>query len=229
MKHYEPTDEARAALERAAQVHVTDGASYTAATALLVDVRAERKRREAWFETIKKPMNTLRAEVLRLEKETVGPARQLEDALARAVSDFHIADAKRRAAEQRLLIEAQRQVVAVAVSTQAESLRAQAAAEPDPIARAVLEEQVEATITHPLLTVVPKREPAPESAVSFITRWGVDAVDVKELARAVAEGVVDTAAILPNMVWLNERARESTSLLEIPGVTVIEKKIPVVR
>lgn len=100
-----------------------------------------------------------------------------------------------------------------------EALEAEAAGETEE-AEAILVEQV-----HVAPVIIPKEIPKVTGGPVFQTRWDMEVVDLKELVRAVANGIVPINAILPNEIFLRQQAVSLKEAMNIPGVRAYSKRV----
>lgn len=196
-----------------------DRAHLDRAGELLRMVRLERRRRVEYFAQIKRPLNALREEVLRLERAALEPVDRydalIEDAWSaerEAIERERREDERRRAEDALREAEAQRAARAEAARAAAETM--------DPVAALGIVAQADAIEAAPILPVAVAPAPAAPTTpgVSLVTRWSAEVVDFAALVRAVAAGDVPLDALQPNSTWLSERAREQREAFAMPGV-----------
>lgn len=192
---------------RASAIVIVDQRTYAAACEVLVDVKtmlgaiddlcdpsieAAHRAHTAALAVKKK----LAAPLLAAEK-TVKPriAAYVEaEALARKQEETRRAEeAKKRQEEERLL----------------EAIDLEAAGESEAAA-----EVLSAPVVAPIVSLPPPKA----DGVSVSKKWSAVVVDMKALARAVADGVVPVEALLPNAAFLNGMARAMKSAMNVPGV-----------
>jgi hypothetical protein len=162
---------------------------------------------EAWRQKIVGPMNEALRNTNAFFKKLSGPLELAERVMkTEALRWDSEQDRKRRAAEAeaaRLADEERRRLAAKAV---------------------VAKEAGDVETAHALASAAAVVAPAPIAAAPKIagevTRetWHAEVDDLAALARAVADGLVPSANILPNMPVLNKQAVALKGALSIPGV-----------
>lgn len=167
------------------------------ATAMLVDIRAERKRREGIFKPAVDKMKAAYDEVRALRDTALKPLAEAEGIIKGKVSDFVIAENARRDALQ----------------AKADAKFAKAA------------EKAEAT-GRPL-TAAPAviSKVTGTSSAAYTEYWSAEVYDLRDLVKAIAAGLAPIEAITPNLPMLNKQAQVSKSDLRIPGVRPVKKMV----
>lgn len=84
------------------------------------------------------------------------------------------------------------------------------------------EELLAAPVEAPVVVVKSETKVA---GVSFRDNWKSRVVDLRALARGVAEGTVPATAILPNQAFLDNQARASKGEIKYPGVQTYSEKV----
>lgn len=175
------------------------------------------KRLKAEVESAKKgitgPIDAAKKAVLDFFRPAASFLDEAESITSRKILTYDRRIAEERSAEQRRLDEAaraERQRLideAKALESSGNAAAAQAVAE-----AAVL-------VQAPVLSLGPDK--AATSTDKRVT-WSSAVDDLLALARAVVEGKVPPEAILPNMTYLNGRARLEKGKLSIPGVRAVD-------
>lgn len=129
----------------------------------------------------------------------------------------------RREEERRLQAEADRRAEALALEAAAVlELQANAAGDPAMLQEAheLLAQPTEAPVVA-VKTFMPKVQ-----GITYRDQWKAhDDVNVRELARAVADGTIQTSFVTPNMTALNQLARASQGAAKVPGVRFYNDRI----
>lgn len=209
-KPYPETPEWAGAFKGLLTYRIVDEASFIEADTQLKVIREERKRRATYFETIKKPLNALRAVVLKMEHDALDALIAAE---ARLSSEWSRWVSSKRD-EERLAKEAASKVVIASVVSPTEA---------DPLAVHSARELMAAP------SVVAAAEMAPTM------RWSAKIDDLAELLRAIADGRIlistETTAKIHSALspFLNDLAVRDRTTFNVPGAHAEEIPVPFMR
>lgn len=194
-------------------VRISDQASYSLATDLLVEIKTRQKKVVEFFAKMKADAYSTWKEICSRENQAAAPLAEAERHLKSEVARW-------TAEQERIRIEAERKAREEAERLQAEALEAQI--EEAESAGASVEE-VAALCEMPMVAPAPVVQPTYQQNTAVATRkvYKAEVTDLRLLAKAVAEGKVPASYIVPNMVALNQRAKSDGAALSIPGVRVI--------
>lgn len=210
--------------EKAAGLRIVDAPSCVNASYFLRSIKGLRADIQRWFEPhVEAAMETKRkAEAARkaltderdrMEAPLVAAEGQVKRALLAWETEQERA---RRAEEQRLQAEAQRQAEATTLAVAADLEREAVAtgnAEMLQEANDILEQPVEAPVVV-VKTFTPKVQ-----GVTYRDNWKAhEDIDVRALAGAVANGSASPNLLTPNMTALNQMARATQGTQRVPGV-----------
>lgn len=209
---------------KAAGLRIIDAESCVNASHFLRSIKGLRADIQRWFEPhVEAAMETKRKaeaarkaltdEQARMEAPLVTAENQVKRALLAWETEQ---EERRRAGERALQEEAQRRA-------EAETLEAAAALEKEAVATGdagLLQEAhdiLEQPIDTPVVVVKPLMPKV--QGVTYRDNWKAhDQVDIRALARAVADGLVATTLLHPNMTALNQMARATQGTQKVPGV-----------
>lgn len=201
---------------------ITDAESCLNASHLLRSVKGLRADIARWFEPhIEAAMETKRrAEAARKglvdEKERMeAPLVAVETKVKRQLLDWEVSqEAARRDQERRLQEAAQREA-------ETQVLEAAAALERDSHGDAGMLQEAADLLAQPIeapIVSVGKLTPKVQGIV-YRDNWKAhNDIDIRVLARAVADGTVSPTFMTPNMSALNSYARATQGLQQVPGV-----------
>ena len=161
--------------------------------------------------------------LLKEKQNLVAPLNEAETILKQSLSAYEQKqEAERQARERELQAKALREEedrrLAVAVAMTAE---AQVTGD------GALAAQAEAVLDEPFPTIavsVAKQMPK-VSGVVYKDAWKAGSVDVKVLAKAVADGKLPATYLTPNMAAINARIRSSKGTEPIPGVKIVKERV----
>lgn len=209
---------------KAREVRIRDAESYIATTHLLRSIKGIRADIQAWFAPhVEAAMETKRkAESARKgltdERDRVeAPLVDAETVVKRALLTWETEQECLRIKEQnRLQAEAQKQADALVLDAAAAlELEATATGNEEMLdeAHALLAQPSEAPVVS-VAKFMPKVE-----GLAYRDQWKAhDAIDLKALARAVADGLAPVTFLLPNMSALHNYARATKGEQPVPGV-----------
>lgn len=216
--------EAQTWASKAAGLRISDTESCVNASHFLRSIKGLRADIQRWFEphveaaTETKRKAELARKALTDERDRMeAPLVAAETQVKRALLTWETEQERRRVAEeQRLQDEARRHAEAATVAAAAD-LERQAVATGDAVmlqeAHDILEQPIEAPV------VVVKPSMPKVQGVTYRDQWKAhDQVDVRALARAVADGIAPPTLLLPNMTALNQMARATQGTQKVPGV-----------
>ena len=209
-KPYPETPEWSGAFKGLLAFRIVDEPSFVEADSRLKMIREERKRRADYFETIKKPLNALRAVVLKMEHAALDSLAAAEAHLSGEWSRW----VRSKRDEERLAKEAASKVVIASVVSPIEA---------DPLAVHSARELMAAP------SVVAAAEMAPTM------RWSAKIDDLPELLRAIADGRVllptEATQKIHNALtpWLNDLAVQNRTSFNVPGAHAEETPVPSMR
>jgi hypothetical protein len=204
--------------EQAKTIRVADRSSYERACNFLMDVIAPMRREvEETFTPICQRTHEAHREATGQRSRHLKPLEDAERLLKQQIGAYELQ--KRREQEELERAAREAQELAIAESTEAaiEAAEAQGATREE--VRAIIEQPV--TMTRPVIEAPIQRV----SGVSTRKTWRAAIVDIKALCRAVADGKVSSALVLPNEPALNALARAQGPDLArfCPGVRVYEQ------
>lgn len=233
--------EASVMLGAARKFHISTPNDALRAGEQLRDVVARRKEMEEARFRITRPMDEAKKKVMELFTPALAELTQAERTLKSGIEDYQAeqdriaaeaqrkADDARRAEQNRLA--AQAQAAREKAEAEAAELRRQAAEAESDAERARLEEKADQKIDRAearaeaiedralSMPAAVMQSAAPKLAgISSRTLYNALVTDLMNLCRAVVNGQVPPVAILPNMVYLNQRATADKMFLSIPGV-----------
>ena len=201
--------------ERARAIAIINQETYDTAVVMLGYVVARRKKIVEEFAPRKQKAFAAHQALCAWEKEHLKHFEEAEGILKRGLAAFEakqrqIEDERRRAEEEK---ERRRQEEELEAA--AEQAEKQGAAP----------EEVAAILTQPMIQApVPVQQTyVRASGVSTLRTYKAEVVDIRKLARAVADGVVAANLIEANMPALNAMARASKGAMQIPGVSFKEE------
>lgn len=222
------TDTIRSDAERwaakATGLVIRDAESCINASQLLKGIKAIRSDVQRWFAPhIEKAMDAKRAAdaarkgLVDEQAHMEAPLIHAEGILKRGLLAFEAQQEEaRRQEEARLQAEAQRQAEALTVETAA-ALEREAVTSGD----AGLLVEAHDLITQPIEAPVVRVEPTvPKVAgVTYRDNWKAHPeIDLRALARAVAEGRAPVTFLEPNLTAINQFARATQGAQDVPGV-----------
>ena len=190
--------------DQAQALTVTDAVSYTAATDLLLSVKALLKEVDETFNPIINKAYQTHREALAQQKRHKDPLLKAEAILKPRIAQYlYEQEQARLALERKAKDDAQLQE-----AVDAESRGDQAGAE------AAMNGQGIVNVSVP--SSVPKT-----AGISTRELWSAEVTDFLALVNAVAAGQVPLACLLPNQAALNQQARALKQSMTYPGVKAI--------
>jgi hypothetical protein len=199
--------------EQACAIYITDQSSLDRAGELLRSVAALRQEITAHYKPLKEKAHAAHKAICEAEASMLAHPVRAEGILRPRVSAYLAEQERLRQEEERRLQaeeEERQRLASIAAAVEAEGQGA-SREEVDAIA---YEEPV------PVRVIAPPTVQAPRGIAPRET-WSAEVTSLRDLAKAVAEGKITDAAILPNMVLLNNQARALKGELKIPGVRAV--------
>lgn len=212
-------------VEKATAIKVTSQGSLNRAGLLAGDLREAETQVKQFFAEAKGDAHNLHKKIVSMENRLLIPLQKARDIISGKMVSWQNAESARRRDEKSRKLEAAR-----LATEQAERERLQDAAEEledagdHEAAEAIYESEVREIPVNEIspdeYEVAPVQQP---SNTQGRRTWSAELTDILLLAKAVAEGRVETSAILPNMVYLNCQARTQKDRMKIPGVKAVPK------
>jgi hypothetical protein len=209
---------------------ITDSRGCEQASLLLRSIKGVRADIQRWFaphveaamETKRKAEAARKAlvdEQERMEAPLVNAERVVKGALLEWEQQ---AEVRRRAEEARLQAEAQRQAEADAIAAAAELERIG-----NQCGDAEMVAEAEAILAQPIdVPAVSVKSSVPKvQGISYRDNWTVHQdINVRALARAIADGTAPPTFLVPNMAALRQWARATQGSQTLPGVRVMNDR-----
>lgn len=212
-------------VEQASALKVTSQGSLNRAGLLAGDLREAEVQVKQFFATAKGDAHSAHLNIVAMENRLMIPLRKARDIVSGKMISWQNAEASRRREDQARKLE-QARLEAEA----AERKRLQDTAQEledsgeEDAAEAIYESEVreipDDEIAPDAYEVAPVQQP---SNTQGRRTWSAEVTDILLLAKAVAEGLEAPCAVLPNMVYLNCRARDHRAQMSIPGVKAVPK------
>jgi hypothetical protein len=215
---------------RAKDLQIVDRESYQNASHLLISVKHFRAKIANWFAPhVEAAMETKRrAEAARKqlvdERERMeAPLVEAEAALKRSLLAWDAKQEELRREQERQLQEEARKRAEEATLAAAAALETEAAVTGDEAMLQEAHDILEQPIDAPVVTVqklMPKVQ-----GVTYRDNWKAhEAIDVKALALAVAQGRVPVTFLTPNLTAINQFIRATKGTHDIPGVRIFNDR-----
>jgi hypothetical protein len=201
-------------IARAEAIVIKDDASFEEAGTIRSAIKGAQKNAEDRFKRLRDPLNTLRAEIIGMENDVVGPLELAVRDLDKRTTSYRqeqirLAEEKRRADEA-----AARKIEEDRRLKEAEAARASGV--PEAEALAIMDEPL-MPIMAPPMPAVPKI-----AGQSYVDVWSAQVVDFNALLRYVAEDPGARGHMLAvNQPALNQIAKSMKASLKIPGVKAV--------
>lgn len=208
--------------DRARSVTITDQQSYSLAASLLREIAGLKKATRAEFEEPKQKAHDAHKAVCAMEAKYLKPLDEADAILRRAVLAWDMEQKRLQRQRESEAREAERKRLEEARLLEAASVQQQA------IERGASTEEAtryaEEVLEAPIMVVAPVL-PTYEKAEGISTKTVPKArvIDMKALARAVADGKAGADCLLPNQKRLDKLAAALGEELNIPGVEVYEE------
>lgn len=210
--------EALTVIEQAKIVRIVDQASYDEAADLLLNqIKPFRKRWLAYWSDVKGPAWQAYQAIQKKFTDGDKPLEAAENTVKAEINRFDQEQERIRAERQREAEETLRK------QQEEENLRAATMAEES----GATEEEVNAIVSAPIVTVAPPVEPtyAKASGISSRENWKARVTDLKKLCAAIGKGQVPITYVLPNESVLNARAKADKQTLNVPGVVAFNDPV----
>lgn len=203
--------------ERASSLKVRDAATYTMACDTLTAVKALRKEAEEHHRPVIQSAHETHRKACDALNRVDRPLAEAEAILKRGIGAWEIEQKRIEEQRQREAREAAERLLAEQREAEIEAAEADGATV----------EEVTAMVEAPMVVPVAKVQPTYQRAtgVSTAVTYRAEVIDIKKLARAVADGVVPHTLITANSSALNALARAQKGVMQIPGVRVVEDSI----
>lgn len=182
------------------------------------------------FKPAKDALLEAKRQVDGLEKSLLDGFERADAILRRKVTDYNNERQRRAREEQRIREEAERKAREDALIAQAAALENMARQTGDPHYQKAAEQTLNIPIRTPTVRVeVPKVQ-----GLTFREETGVNVSDFGALIAAVAAGQVDQQALMPNVPWLRNEAKQRGTAVKdgdqlFPGVLVTKTSDVTVR
>jgi hypothetical protein len=194
---------------------VRDPLTFQKAGDILRLIKAMSSEVTSFFEPLKKKAHEAHKALTTAEKEKLAPLVEAETHLKRGMATFQEEEERRRREEERRLQEE--------ANRRAEEDRLALAIEAEKAGdKESAEELLAAPVEAPVVVV---RSETKAAGISFRENWKSRCIDIKALARGVADGTVPAMAILPNQSFLDNQARASKGEIKYPGVQTYSEKV----
>lgn len=209
---------------KAAGLRITDAESCVHASHFLRSIKGLRADIQRWFEPhVEAAMETKRkAELARKaltdERDRMeAPLAEAEGKVKAALLAYETQQERIRLAEERRLQEEARQHAEAVTLAAAADLEREAVATGNAGMLQEAHDILEQPIQAPVVVVKPSMPKV--QGVTYRDNWKAhDVVDVRALARAIADGAASERLLLPNMVALNQLARATQGTQLVSGV-----------
>lgn len=209
--------------DRARALLVTDDGSCVKAAELLKAIKALRQRVAETFDPHIKRANDAHKALCQEKREAEQPLAVAEELLKGQLLSYEQAQERVRRERERELQEQARREEESRRLDDAAALEREAAASNDPSLLYEAEALLEQPILAPVVTL-PSLTPK-VAGIAYRETWKADpTVDLKALARAVADGLVPTTYLLPNLPALNQIARATKGTQPVPGVRFVRER-----
>jgi len=197
------------------EVHIVTADDYEDAAAILQRIKGRSKELDELRRSLTRPIDETKRRIMALFERPMSLLVNAEAAIKHGILGYQREQERLRAEEEARLRELARkeQERLLARSQRAASAGKEEMAE-------TLENQA-AMITAPIVVSDTPRI----SGLSTRQTWHAEIVDWTALIRAVAEGHVPEAVLLPNMIVLNAQARALKSALDYPGVRAVPEQV----
>lgn len=207
--------------EKARAITIADQQTYDQATELLKGTAALEKEIKAHYGPLKQEAHEAHKKITAAEKSVLAPVQEASGILRSSVAQYASEQERLRREEERRLAEIARK--------EEEERRLSEAIEAE--ANGATVDEVEAVIERPSIAPMPRVQPAymPTKGISTREIWHAEVTNIRELARAVADGRAAPTLIQPNMTALNGLARSLKRAMNTPGVKAVVETTTAVR
>ena len=201
-------------VEDAKGIRVTDAASAEMATQAGRVLQAATKEVEQFFKPVKQQIDALKKPVLADENADMQAIVAEKNRLGAEITSWNAGQEKIRQEAERAAREEAERLEREALLARAVELEGEGNVH---AAEALLEEPVV-----PVVVIQASAPPKVSGQVGKIT-YGCAVTNLRELAKAVAEGKISEQAICPNHAWLNNKARLDKESFSVPGCTLTKE------
>lgn len=199
---------------------ITSQDSYNAAVTARVEAKAWLKEAEAYFDALIKPAYVAYKNILEAKKKIIEPVEGTVKVINGALIAWDTEQERiRRVAQAKLEEEARQRAeeewIAKAVELEAAGASAEAVEQ-------LLEEPV-------VVTEIAVAEPTYQKsgAVAYRNNYSAEVTDIKALIKWIAKNPTQANLVQPNQSVLNSLARSLKETMDIPGVRLVNNKVPV--
>lgn len=207
-------------VEQARRCKITTVPQHAAAQQTLLALKGSMKDAKAWFKSLKAPIDSVKALLLKKEHEVVDPLEAASDTIGAEIQRF---DRVQRAEADRLQNEretAERKRLKDAKAADLALLKAELAkakpAEKADLRAVIAEVKADPIVVAPIV-VAPRVATTP--GLTARTTWIAAITDTALLQTAIMRGDVPWEAVTINQSWLNAQARAKKAEGELfPGV-----------
>ena len=197
-------------IEQARRCKITTVPQHAAAQQTLLALKGSMKDAKAWFKSLKAPIDSVKALLLKKEHEVVDPLEAAIDTTSTEIQRF---DRVQRAEADRLQNEreaTERARLEAAKAADLALLKAEMAkakpAEKKELQAVIAEVKAEPVIVAPIV-VAPRVAVTPGLATRVT--WCAVVTDLVAFRKGLCDGSIPWDAITVNQTWLNARARET--------------------
>jgi hypothetical protein len=207
--------------EKAAELIVSDQASYDTAAETLKDIARLEKQISEHYKPMKEKAQAAHKEIIAAEKKFLDPLIKAKTTIKERITDWVVE-------QNRIKEENRKRLLAEAFKREEEerlarAVEAEKQGKPEEVVNNIID------IPKPITPV--RAEPTFErsAGVSIRETWRAEVVDLRQLCEAIVAGKASVDAVAPNMPYLNGLARADKDRLSIPGVVAIKESSTSVR
>lgn len=195
---------------------INDEASLRTAAELLVRIKEMRKKWIAKIKPMKDSAKKTHSDICTFEQEVDQPLKRAEvEILKPAMSKYEVVQERKRQADQAKLEREQQESqednkidIAIEYEKKGDHETAQAIME-QPTVKIAVE--------------LPKQAQA--EGISYRWNYSARVIDIESLLKAIVSGNHPELCVLPNIPYLNQRARADKESFKIPGVELVKERI----
>jgi hypothetical protein len=196
----------------------------------LTRIRQRKKQFNEIVERIRKPAHEAYKAILTFKNDLLGPLEAAESHLKRELGIYRAQTERDEARAREALLreleqeeQERRDHEATALDKSGDHLAA------DMLRDSPVSISPESYETIRDLESSPGNDTETAGGISYREQWACEVVDLKELCKAIGEGIVSPTLVRPNTAELNSLARGMKKHLNVPGLKAVMAKIPVVR